>query len=469
MTKKKNALMSLSSWRPIALASELLSSGASKHKKADDIAKDIASWRPIALAGYTIIGLTFGVAGVWASVAELDKAVIAPGYVSTETNHKTVEHFEGGIVRRILVKEGEHVTEGQVLFRLQKVQAEATSEMIQNQLDSALALEARLIAERDHAAQITWPQQLIDRERDPTVAGVIIDQAKQFTERQASLNDQIKVLEARGEELGKEIDGIKIQKDSTEKQVVYINQELVGLRDLGAKKLVPLTRVYAMERERTRLEGVIGQSEAEIAKAQSSIGETKLQIEQLRQKFQEDVNASLLDVRQKIADFNNRSAVAKDVLNRNDIRAPRTGTVQNLKVSTIGQVIRPGEALLDIVPDGEPLVVEAQFSTTDVDNVHAGMRAEIRFPAFHSRTIPVMFGVLESVSHDRLLDELTHQYYFRGIISLSRADIPEEYRSRVRSGMPAEVIVSAGSRTVMNYLISPLTSSLRKSFREPND
>jgi HlyD family secretion protein len=143
--------------------------------------------------------------------------------------------------------------------------------------------------------------------------------------------------------------------------------------------------------------------------------------------------------------------------------------VQNLKVFTVGQVLRGAEPLLDIVPDNDALVVHAEFSTTDIDNVFAGMTSEIRFPAFHSRTIPVMLGKIESISHDRLVDESTHQYYYLGVVSLNRADIPEEYRSRVRAGMPAEIIVSSGERTVLNYLVGPLSSSLRKTFREQQD
>jgi HlyD family type I secretion membrane fusion protein len=143
--------------------------------------------------------------------------------------------------------------------------------------------------------------------------------------------------------------------------------------------------------------------------------------------------------------------------------------VQNLKVFTIGQVLRGGEPLLDIVPDNDALVVKAEFSTADIDNVFAGMTTEIRFPAFHSRTIPVMLGKIESISHDRLLDDSTHQSYYLGIVSLNRADIPEEYRSRVRAGMPAEIIVSSGERTVLNYLVGPLSSSLRKTFREQQE
>jgi HlyD family secretion protein len=428
-----------------------------------------SEWRPLAFAGYTLIAMTFGVAGVWAAVAKLDKAVIASGFVETETNRKTVQHLEGGIVRDILVKEGDHVVEGQVLFRLEQVQAEATNESLRNQLDSALALEARLVAERDGAQEISWPKELNDRLADPTLSDILNDQIHQFEKRRGSLEGQKSVLESRIVQLHKEIDGISVEKKSTEGQTTYINQELVGLRDLAGKNLVPVTRVYAMERERTRLEGDVGRAEADVAKAESSIAEMNIQIQELTQKFQEDVASSLLDVRQKIADARERSSVSQDVVNRLAITAPRAGMVQNLKVFTIGQVLRGAEPLLDIVPDNDALVVHAEFSTTDIDNVFAGMSGEIRFPAFHSRTIPVMLGKIESISHDRLVDEATHQYYYLGVVSLNRADIPEEFRSRLRAGMPAEIIVSSGERTVLNYLVGPLSSSLRKTFREQQD
>jgi HlyD family secretion protein len=428
-----------------------------------------SEWRPVAFAGYTLIAMTFGVAGVWAAVAKLDKAVIATGFVETETNRKTVQHLEGGIVRQILIKEGDHVTEGQVLFRLEQVQAEANNESLSNQLDSALALEARLVAERDGARKISWPKEFTDRLVEPTLSHTLDDQIHQFEERRGSLEGQKNVIESRIVQLHKEIDGISIEKTSTESQTTYINQELVGLRELAGKNLVPVTRVYAMERERTRLEGSVGRAVADMAKAESSIDEMNIQIQELTQKFQEEVASSLLDARQKIADLRERLSVSQDVVNRLAITAPRAGMVQNLKVFTIGQVLRGGEPLLDIVPDNDALVVHAEFSTTDIDNVFAGMTSEVRFPAFHSRTIPVMLGKIESISHDRLLDESTHQYYYLGLVSLNRGDIPDEYRSRVRAGMPAEIIVSSGERTVLNYLVGPLSSSLRKTFREQQD
>jgi len=428
--------------------------------------KSSSDWHGTALAGYVVIILTFGVAGGWAAVAKLDKAVVAQGFVSVETNRKSVQHFEGGIVREIFVKEGDHVTKGQVLFGLQKIQAQANNDLVNNQLDSGLALEARLLAERDRQEDITWPGEFSGRSSEPLLERVMSDQIHQFHERHASLEGQVSVLDSRIEQLNMEIKGIAIEKDSTEKQVAYINDELVNLRDLGKKQLVPMSRVYAMERERTRLDGVIGHSISDTAKAQSSIGEIKVQIQQLHQKFQEDVASALLDVRQKIADSRERVAVAKDVLERVKIVSPLDGTVQNLKVFTLGQVLRAAESLLEIVPDNEPLVINAQFSPNDIDSVHAGQQAEIRFPAFHSRVIPVMMGRTESISHDRLLDEQSRQYYFLGVISLDQSDIPEEYRQRITPGMPAEVIVASGERTVLSYIISPLTESFRKSFRE---
>ncbi len=426
----------------------------------------LQDWRKFALAGYALIFLTFGVAGGWAAIAKVDRAVVAPGFVSIETNHKTVQHFEGGIIRAILVKEGDIVKEGQVLIRMEKVQAQANSDLLSNQLYSYLALEARLLAERDDLNAIVWPAEFDSRQKDPLISKLMSDEIGQFNERRSSLNGQIKIIEAKVGQLKTEIEGIEIEKDSEEKQVKYINEELVALRKLLVKQLVPTQRVFAMERERTRLEGAIGKAISDAAKAQGAISEMGIQSSQLQQKFKEDVATALLDVRQKIGDYRQRSIVADDVLRRVDVASPRSGTVQNLKVTTLGQVVRAGEALFDIVPLDERLIVQAQFSTGDIDIVHQGQKAEIRFPAFHSRTMPLMTGVLESVSRDRLMDEATKQPYYLGIVSINKADIPDEYRARLRPGMPAEVIVASGERTVLTYLVSPLSSTIRKTFIE---
>jgi HlyD family secretion protein len=428
--------------------------------------QEVTEWRPFAIAGYALILLTFGVAGGWAAIAKIDRAVVAPASISVETNRKSVQHFEGGIVREILVKEGDHVNEGQILLSLEKTQAQANSDLVNNQLYSFLALEARLLAERDDKDEIAWPSEFNVQKLDPVLSGLKADQLSQFKERRATLLGQIDIMQSKAGQLRKEIDGLEIEKTSTEKQVKYINEELVGLHRLLAKQLVPTNRVLTMERERTRLEGVIGKTISDKAKVEGAISEIGSQIAQLRQKQHEEIAAALLDVRQKISDYRQKSIVATDVLRRVSVTAPRAGTIQNMKVFTLGQVVRSGELLLEIVPENERLIVHAQFSPNDIDVVREGQRAEIRFTAFHSRTIPLMTGVLESISHDRLIDEASKQPYYLGIISIDRAEIPDEYRTRLRSGMPAEVILSAGERTVLDYLISPLKSSLAKTFIE---
>jgi len=344
------------------------------------------------------------------------------------------------------------------------VLAKASYEMLDDQIYSVLGTEARLIAERDQKGSIVWPQEFDDHSDLAIVSQVRADQQAEFFKRRASLRSQLGVLESRVEQLSIQIDGVRIQKESTEKQIAFILRELIGLRELSEKKLVPVTRLYSMERERQRLEGVIGQMVTDAAKAQGQIGEYKIQTQQLSEKFQEEVASSLVDVRQKLSDLWQRAAIAKDVLRRVDVTAPVSGTVQNLKIFSIGQVVRAGEPFLDIVPQNERLIVEVQFSPTDIDGVHVGQDSEIRFPSFHSRLIPLLMGKVESLSHDRLFDEVSKQPYYRGIVVLDKAEIPKELRLRIRAGMPSQVIVASGERTVLNYLISPLSSTLKKTF-----
>jgi HlyD family secretion protein len=423
-----------------------------------------AEWRRTALSGYIVIILTFGLAGGWTAVAEIDQAVVASGVVSVETNRKTAQHFEGGIVKEIRAREGDVVREGDVLFELERLQAEANTDVLRRELVSGLALEARFVAERDGAEDISWPAE-IDRS-DAEIARLISDQTRQFTERRKSLLGQVSILESKIDQLESDIKGIEIEKTSTEQQRVLIDRELSGLRGLLASQLVTATRVYSMERERVRLEGVSGKLISEAAKANGGVAEVRVQIKQLQQKFHEDVASGLLDARQKNAEVRRKLSVASDILRRVSIVAPCSGTIQNLRVFTVGQVIHSGEALLDIVPIDEPLIVQAHFSPTDIDSVHVGQMTEIRFPAFHSRTLPLMTGTLRSLSQDRLIDDTTKAPYYLGVIAVARADLPDVLRSRLRSGMPADVIVKAGERTVLQYIVSPLSSSMRKTFIE---
>lgn len=426
----------------------------------------LTTWKHHAIAGYALIFSTFGVMGAWAAVARLDRAVVSPGTIAVENSRKVVQHLEGGIVRQISVKEGEAVNEGDLLMRLDPVQANASVDLFRGQLDATLVQEARLLAERDGRDALELPADIRARRSEPLLARVISDQTSQLKERRGTLSGQVDILEARVRQLRSEISGVAVEKSATEQQVAYINQELVGLRQLREKNLIPMTRLLTMERERTRLEGIIGRSVADMAKAENGINETNLQITQLKQKLQEDIAGQLLEARQKSSELREKLAVAQDVLKRLDVLAPRSGVVQNLKVYTVGQVVRPGEALMEIVPNDDKLVVHVQFSPNDLETVHAGMQAEIKFPTFHSRRIPTILGNLETVSRDRLIDEQTRQPYFLGIVQISKLQVPELMQGRLVAGMPAEVVVTTGERTALNYMVAPFFEAMGRSFNE---
>jgi HlyD family type I secretion membrane fusion protein len=427
--------------------------------------KPSTDWRRPALIGYVIIFSTFGVVGGWSAYARLNSAVIAQGVVAVESNRKTVQHFEGGIIKQILVREGQRVKEGDVLFKLDRTQALANYDVVQNQLGALRATEARLLTERSGGSEIEFPSDLLATEREVTKQA-LADQRTQFRERRDSLAGQIAILNARVEQYKTEIHGLQLEKTATEQQLSFIVNELVDLHQLLDRNLVQKSRVFSLEREKSRLEGVIGRSIADSSKAESSIGEANLQIEQIRQKFLEDVNSSILETRQKISELQEKKRVASDVLRRLEIQAPRTGVVQNLRVTTIEGVIKAGEPLLDIVPENEALIIQAQVSPNDIESVRTGMQADIRFPSFHTEILPLIYGKITSVSKDSLSDEKSPERYFLARIMVADGNIPRVIKERLSAGMPAEVMVPTGERSVASYFIRPLENRFRKALRE---
>ena len=423
-------------------------------------------WKRPAMLGYAIIILTFGVLGGWSAFARLDSAVVASGVVTLESSRKTLQHFEGGIVAQIPVHEGQHVAQGQLLIKLADTQPLANADVAHNQFFSLLAQEARLVAERDRANNINFPPELLDKIDVPVVKHAIDDQHKQFVERRASIVGQVDILQARITQFETEIEGLAVEKAATERQLNYINSELDDLRGLLDKNLVQKSRVFAMDREKARLEGIVGRSVADSAKAQNGIGEAKLQIEQTYKKFSEEVNGQILETRQKIADQREKVTVSQDILRRTEIRAPRDGTIQNLRVTTVGGVIRAGEPLMDLIPDEDDTVINAQVSPTDIDVIQPGMKAEVRFNSFHGTILPIIMGRVASVSRDRLVDEQSKQPYFLARIVVDKEDLPNLIKDRVTAGMSSEVIVPTGERTAIDYLTRPLRNRLNTSFRE---
>jgi HlyD family secretion protein len=431
---------------------------------SDSDASDVPDWKRPAIFGYLIITMTFLVLGGWSAIARLDSAVVASGVVAVESNRKTVQHFEGGIIEAISVREGQRVEQGGILFKLDSTQAQANFDLQRNQLYAALAQEARLVAEREGTDEVTFPEEFRDAHVQPTIARVVADQIKEFHERRASLLGQMELLDAKIGQYKIEIEGLIVQQKATENQLRWIVEELADLRHLLDRNLVQKNRVLALEREKSRLEGLIGRSTADQAKAQNGIGEAQLQIRQLRQKFLEEVSGQILEVRQKIADLSEKLRVAKDVFRRLIILAPVSGTVQNLKFFTVGGVIKAGEPLLEIVPERDRFIVQAHVSPHDTESLVPGMRAEIRFPAFRTNVLPLVMGHVESVSRDRLIDETTRQPYF--LTQVVVEDAPRQVRERLMAGMPADVLLPTGERTVLDYLVRPLKDRINSALRE---
>jgi HlyD family secretion protein len=423
-------------------------------------------FRSYARLGYIAVGLVFGAFGGWAAMAPLDSAAHAPARVAVDGDRKPIQHLEGGIVREILVRDAQMVEEGQVLFRLQPTQAQANTEALRKQIDQAMALEARLIAERDGAASVAFPMALTARRHVAEAAQAMSDQQRQFEERRRLNANQVAILKTRIDQTTRDLDGRERRLTALRQQAASFAQELESVTGLSQRGYYPRNKVLGLERERSRVEGEIGSAEGEMAKLREVLIETKLQVEQIDQRLNEEVNRELTDVRGRLGEARERLAIAEDVLYRVDVRSPRRGIVLGLKVQTAGMVVGPGAVLAEVVPADEQMVLSARVSPLDVQSVAIGQRAEIRFPGLSTRQAPTIFGEVRTVSADSLIDDVTREPYFSARVVMDRAQVPEAFLRTIVPGMPADVLITTGERTMLDYLIGPLRDAIGKAMRE---
>jgi len=422
--------------------------------------------KPVALMGYILIFITFGVFGSWAAVAKLDSAVVAPGTISLEGNRRVVQHFEGGIVEEILVQEADRVEMGDVLVRLNSIEARSNLEVFSTRLDVAHLVEARLLAERALEDEVQFPADVLSRNSD-SVNAVLADQQNLFKGRRGILKSQEDILSARIEQIKVQIQGLELQKSAFERRIENYTEMLVRMRSGESKGLIQGNQLAQREDELIEIEANLGQVISDTAQAQASIGETKLQILQLTQEYRERASTELEQIRAQISELQERRKVAADVLDRTEIRAPGSGAIQNLKVHTVGSVVRPGDILMELVPEDEELIINARVSPIDVDNVAPGLSTEVRFSAFKTKLIPIMLGKVESVSGDVITpDNANEPPYYLARVTVDENDIPVEIKDRLSAGMPADVVITTGERTVINFIASPLMDAVRKSMIE---
>ncbi len=416
--------------------------------------------------GLRILLLAVVLGGGWLTLVPLAGAVVVPGNLVVQSDVKAIQHPTGGIIAEIKVDNGNHVAAGDLLVRLDATQVKAAMQTIGKQLNEQQARIARLVAERDGLDRPEYPSELTSHMDDDNVRVVIASENSLFKARLSARQSQKDLLQGRVSQFNDEIGGMEAQSDSKSKQIDLINGELAGVQDLYDKHLVPLTRLTTLQREAARIDGERGQLVSSVAETKSKIGEAQLQIVKTDQDFRSEVVKDLGEAQAKEGELAEKFIAARDQLNRIDVRAPNSGTIHQLSVHTIGGVIKAGETIMEVVPDSDELQVEAHVQPKDIDHVHMGQAAFVRFSAFNQRTTPQLSGQVSFVSPDTTADPKSNATFYTVRIVLSEDQRHRLGSSQLIPGMQAEVFVQTGKRTMLSYLMKPLTEQLRRAFVE---
>jgi HlyD family secretion protein len=424
------------------------------------------SLRRFQILGFASIFVVIGALGGWAVRADIHGAVVAPATIMVKTYSKKVQHKEGGIVRQILVKDGDTVREGQTLLVLDDTELEAQVAIIDALLLENRAKLARLEAQRDTAWAIEFSGEVLAQQNDPEVARVITGQKKLFEATRAMIGSKTDQMEQQIAQLKQQIDGLKAQAVSKEEQIALIGEELTSFRKLLKQQLIPKSRVLALEREQSRLTGERGELIASQAGAGTRIGEVKLQILQIREEFLTKTLTELRDVETKIAELRERRVAAASQLGRSVVAAPISGDVYQVAIHTVGGVIGPGETLMLIVPRADELVLQAQVTPQDIDDIQVGQQAQVRFPAFGASMTPnIAAEVIQVAADTSRVDEDSPSYYAVRL-QIPANELTKLGMHKLKPGMPAEAFIQTGARSPLSYLLKPLSDQIAHAFRE---
>ena len=416
----------------------------------------------VGLAAVLVVGgIVFG----WARLTEISGAVIAPGKLVVDSNVKKVQHPTGGVVGDLRVKDGDHVKKGDIVARLDETQARTNLAIVTKALDELAARQARDEAERDGADKVTFPAELLSRRSDPDVAQVVASEQRLFEIRQAARAGQKAQLLEQVDQLRQQIQGNLEQEQAKAKEIDWIQQELAGVRGLWKQNLVPFSRVTTLERDGARLEGERGALIASIAQARGRIAETQLKIIQIDEDLRTDVGKDLAEIRGKKSELGEKRVAAEDLLKRIDLIAPQDGKVFQRSVHTVGGVIQAGEVVMLVVPDSDTLIIEAKVQPTDVDQIHLGQKAVVRFSAFNRRTTPELNGEVIEIGADVTQDDKRNESYYSVRIQIPDSELARMEGLRPVAGMPVEAFIETSPRTVMSYLVKPMLEQVDRTFR----
>jgi len=418
------------------------------------------------IIGLAVVVVLAGGLGGWASTAEISGALIAPGSIVVESNVKKVQHPTGGVVGELLARDGDIVKAGDILVRLDDTVTKASLAIVTKNLDAQWARAARLEAEQRGLDKLTFPPQLTSRISDPDVKSLILSESKLFEVRVNGRTGQKAQLRERITQLNEEIAGLSAQEKAKDQEIALVEKELAGVRDLYDKHLVQISRLTTLERDAARLNGERAQYIASRAQAKGKITETELQIIQVDKDMVSEVSKDLRETNDKIGEFVERKVTAEDQLRRVDIRSPQDGMVLQSAVHTVGGVITAGDAIMMIVPQADDLQVEAKVNPQDIDKLQIGQKTLLRLSAFNQRTTPELNGVVSRVSPDVTTDQRTGQSYYTIRVSMPPQELARLGDVKLIPGMPVEAFVQTGDRTLISYLMKPLSDQLMRAFRE---
>jgi HlyD family type I secretion membrane fusion protein len=422
--------------------------------------------------GTTIAVLFFVLFLGWAAVMPLDAGVHATGTIAVAGNRQSVQHRDGGVVTAIHVREGQHVRAGDVLIELSAPELKASERALTSDYLTLLAQRARLLAERTGQRNFAPPPEFASLSpADREIAVQVMQlQRSEMLARSGSISAQHSVLGQRAQQVVQQQSGYSKQRQALIEQQRLIAEELAGLKTIAAKGFASMNRVRALERAQADLKGQEAQMVSESARAGEGIGETRMQSLSVSRGRLEQVETDLKDTQSKLSETLPKLVATREQLERSQVRAPATGQVVGLQVFTVGGVVAPGQKLLDVVPDGRELVIQAQLNPSDADDAFAGQSAQIRFVSVHNRTLPLFSGTVRTVSADSFTDEKTGRSYFRAEIVVPDNELRKVRsvlgRGELRPGLPVEAVLAVRKRTALQYLLEPLTGALWRSGRE---
>ena len=430
---------------------------------ASSLAAATRGWRRI---GWSVAIVAVAGGGLWTATASLDGAAIAPGVLVVETSRKSIAHLEGGILSRILVTDGDLVAAGQELVQFDDTYARATLELLRGQRFAAEALRARLLAEREGRTEIDFPDSLLEHAGEPAVAEAIVVQVDAFAAQKASVADEVDVIDQRISKWRGEASGLGRQKKAAVRRLALMREELAN-NEAGLKSgVVARNRVLALGRQVAEQEGEIAELDTGIASAREAVAELQAQRRLPPGRRDHQIAEQLQGVQAQLSGLQEKIYAAEDVLRRTRVIAPVAGRIVDLRVHTEGGIAQPGEQLMDLVPESDRLIVDLRVHPRDRDIVHTGMQARVRLTAFNARDTPLLEGTVVSVSADRLTDNANGAEYFSARVVPDQAAWERSGRPAITPGMQAEAYLVTGERTVLDYLLEPLSRGLERAGRE---